>query len=923
MRFPRFRYTLAMLLIWLQALSTLSAQTVGTHGARFDFEGKWKQISISPDLGEDQFLGQGEANNCFLVVLEGSGIFLKRADFQVTLNTMLQTMEDDMGNPVVGKESFRQAEDFLHISRNLSGELEGTKLYYQLDIIGRDGLAYTLLSWSPNSLRKRLQSNVKDLIRTFKMPDPSSSWGMSAKANQFTHRLKSECEVSFRAQSSIFQPDSAVEADLALCDYLESAYIYVWEIEARDLISAEKKILGNMNAEPDKVKARMGLRIDQFYGSKRTIQFDNTNLTSVVLELAPGKYLDFRAGWDGPAGLHDDLIQPIVDSIRLRKIKFISPIPEPAKTATTEYSAAVNDMIQAAKSHGEIAYGIRYALRCEKGLLFTTGKEVFLLETGQAEPKLLYEGKWSSSYSIAWRQQRLWIKDRSGDLFEVVDGIATPARDFRGSLLPLEDGGWLTCPEASDPVIGLEPRLSQSFGAGFLRLWPSGKRRLYEITEFQVNAFHTAGKSVLVVAGNSTEGRQTLYRYDPGSHVIEKLSQWRTIDCIGPAPDGWLITGRPVELQTGVYLQPRTGSPKLLVGGKGFVGLEIDSKNNFWFSTSIGMPAQSKNLTHLKSLSLLRTRTLGPRCQPWSGILIDQLAISSAAALQAELLPEILFADASSIRAFTETARSLAAEQKRSLPETATQLDYLIADLRSGGDISGASGLLLTALIVDQLLKDGATWIASNGPKKFQFPRRPIRANPIAIGYRPLQWLESFDLDNFYSQYPCTWFQSLSNGRKVYLGLQHEEIQAAVDAANIDVSASHSWSIDQIVQLAKNHPANVSLRSTFYQSLGRQNRLDEAVHLAKEFLKPPHSAAEDWQAYLGAKYALGDPILIQCKRAISIYPDSEILLLLLAHAYRDAEEWESARYCYQKLASDAYGNSRNLAELALLELKNK
>jgi hypothetical protein len=162
----------ATLLLALACCAAASANAqrfdVGTRGASVELPKPWKREKSDPDLGDDQFQCQERkglfgSQQVFVVVQELEEALETKAQLDRALTSMA-TVGNDAKTELVPGERFTRA------VRKCDAVVNGFKAAFRLEVISKDGLSYTIMSWAGQSDRAYLDKRTDQFLDKFTFP---------------------------------------------------------------------------------------------------------------------------------------------------------------------------------------------------------------------------------------------------------------------------------------------------------------------------------------------------------------------------------------------------------------------------------------------------------------------------------------------------------------------------------------------------------------------------------------------------------------------------------------------------------------------------------------------------------------------------------------------------------------------------------
>lgn len=903
----------------------IAREEIGTKGATLDLGGRWRRNIFDEDVLGDQFVGRGDLLGCYLICTEIEGIFLVQEDF-------VEAIEDeipDLGTEVSGARDPRYVHDqrrgIGHSSLAIQGKVAGLDTAWSLQLLGRDGLAYLLMGWGLKGKQKTLERRIEELAASFEMPPPGSDWARGTTPIPHRILIDSRFEVSIQAAPSIFRPapDLVDPGDLALIDANRDFAIFGFGLDRSSLRSAEQQVLEDLEIEATDILSREEFSRDGFAGSLIRYRRGSLIVDGVLLELSRGRFLHLRiVGKGGPPERYSELRGSLLESLRIREHEGIDAFDLPAVAEDgIPADLPLGALLARGRRMAEVGDNLRHAIRTPRGLALAGQGRIELLADGMAETELLYDGEWSDAQVVVWRKGKFFSTRGDDGRIVLEDGVGQAVQGSGGPFASLPDGGWLE----SRPAPPIPPGFGMRAGgnAGLVRRSPSGEERSFPLDGRSVVRLDLRPEGALVVTSTDPVGSgRILILLDPDTGEVEELGAWRQVDCLAPAPQGWLVTGEPEGGVRGVNLLGLDGAVELLVSGTGIWGCELTPNGRLLLACYEPWVAFRGTGTSLYEIPLADVRESGPTCQPWNAPRLRDLAVAAAQDLGFDLADPRLFDEEDGPLALARTARSLAAAAGRPLPELAAGLDVLFNQFAGESMLGNEGSVLLAALLTEAMLGWGGQWVRGEttawGPPGDRATW--LGENAFAVAFMPLAIVRGLEAeDGWYS--PVTTIPSWVDGREILLGADPRTLEAALDACDQALQSLGEAEFRELSELFVRHAGNVHLRGRVYRDLVQAGRFAAVIGLAAPFATIESPESVDVMAWLGARVAQGEAPVEELRSAYARFGDEQELLLLLGHVYRAQDgAKEKARACYQRVFEKAYGAVESDAREALESL---
>ncbi len=974
------RFALFVLLCSLAGTAVTAAPaaaeryTVGTLGATIPGE-NWERVQLSKDLGKDQFFRADR--QYVLVALEIFDLFEVRADFVGKL--------DDFTSGVTAATTDLQADpemDYLRrdgvtrATRRFKASASGMSLSYRVDLISAgDGVGYLFMSWAPASSSDGFDEQVAATLDGFELPGPDSAWAQ--KATPSSHRFEfgdRTVEMTFR--DSVFEEKGSKPGErYTLLENGNSIVVHLF-VDALDgtADSVLDQILQSVVQEKGYEElVRSDLEIPLGSGRQVLLRHDgapSTDLAVAVVDLGDGHWIDLRMLSQGRAGHRESLWNSLLDSLQVTDASDLDAFPVVAKPKDEEpvyLDPKARRLLEESCLLGTAPSTVA-AIVGDGDLLVREGQRVTRVspaqpeDEGSASTRVLFDaGTYLRGALVPWGDRALlvgaddplggndgvlMIVDGDAELAEFRADVAAPAGSA-GSESSAGEDLLLARNGTSEPLVGMIGLPSVGPAEVVLRDAAGEERTLFELADQDVSALARRPSGRILVAatpraGLSVAGEGPALRLlltgDDGRKPKE-IARWRRVDRIEPGPASWLLSGSPAEGVRGVYRLSDDGTAELLLSGPA-TGLAL-TEDELTFSTKKCLePSEAIDPHCVYRADLALARELGRTFQPFTTETVNQIA--------ARAWPEL---DGDAVNAFPSTPQEIADAVARAdqatreltgaeLPSASAGVDDLLAGLYYDREVSDRGVLLLSVLLSESLLHDGAVWEPSVASARSAGATHDAGSwqteNAFAVGLHPVSVVLStlYDEDGWYR--PAENIAEQSEGRTIILGLDPKALERRVRAEEVPTLAEdlRAARVDRLAAALDARPENVYLREAVYGHLAAQGSRAELAELAGRFAARDDAHGIDLRAWLAARLA-GDlspeetaTVITDLRSAIERAPDDPGLYLLLGTAYErttDADDptrpRELARACYRK-ASDtaAWGKLKDQAEAALARL---
>ncbi len=654
----------------------------------------------------------------------------------------------------------------------------------------------------------------------------------------------------------------------------------------------------------------------------RVVVDETLSARIVVAPLGRNAFLEVRFLHDGPpedwTGFTDTLLDTIV--VNDAGLTGLLPTAE-AESEEVVVSASERALLDAGARIGRIG-NPSTASWSDDGLLVVNGSGASLLGPGADEPDTLWtsEGWNPRGPGGALSGGRLFVLDPEdgGAVLAVRDGVAEPA-GFRADVIAPAPGDGLLLLR-TPPLVALPGAADWLLRASPLQLvHRTGDGRERVLAEFDGRAGTAVAadgaETRALVVSTSSVTREALGRGDAdearlsvvplsGRGRTRELGVWRQVRLVTPAEGGWLVTGAPGDAPRGIHHLTPDGERTLLVSGAAPLGLRF-ADGALVFASNRAVPEDERYAWHaVYRVPEADARRLGPRAWPFDPGTLDRIARAALEELGNPTKAEVL-ATRADVAAFAEAAR----EQARALVGTPLPADPEgIDDLMTYGDgrtHGDAEVLLLTALVADGLLREGARWVegAPPGAEALVPWRMPDRSNAFALAHDPYGLVMStlFDSDGYWR--PVRSALREADGRVLLLGADvdalEREADALLDRSFADVLLEPGR-VDELLAVLTEHADNGNLRALAYQELHVQGRVDDLARVAGAFAERPDATIADLRHALGARLLAASSradharVAQRALAALGEHPDDATLLLVLGLAFEGSDDADAA-----------------------------
>lgn len=938
--------------------TSATAHAFGTRGASFE-SGKWERVTLSADLGKDQFRLVG--NDVFLAFVELEELYERRGDFVESLDQFVANVETRMQN--VAKEpeiGFERHEAFSRATCRVRGTLGNLELRYRLDVISAgDGVGYLLLSWSLASQVPRLEAEIDALVESIALPGPGSEW--HAKTIPTPHAVVfGDWTVEIAYADSIVKSaasEPGVRYSFTADGGDTAIHLFVDELEGEVAAALASVIETAAGEQQYSELERQDLALPAGSGAQvilRSAEEPSHDMAVAVVALEPGRWLDLRMVTTGSAGHRERLWQSLLDSLRATREDPVDAFPVVAGAddpSAAFRSEAADRLLAGSRLLGTADWSHAVEIRPGGTLVVRGEKEVVeIAPPVDAEPgggvangqeavlgarRVLHAATDRlPARLLVWGEETL-LAEPGKELQWVVAGELHPA-GFRAEHLAAD--GEQAVLARSDPqrtVLGLGALPIVGPSRIVVRSRAGEEREIQQLADRRVVALAHRGGRALVAA----EPREPAAREDTSIELLlmdirggaaRSLDRFVEVSRVAPAAGGWLVSGTAASGETGVFLLAEPGHRELLLAGD-LVGLALDAEEMTFLAEECP-EAQRESARCIYRAPLALVREQGPSYWPLGRLQLDRVAAETRRRLTLQGKTWSLPATRPGLAAFIATAQQVARDEIGvELPTVPPAVDLLLSELAYDHEISAEAIDLLAALLSEALLSEGGQWVDADAPE----PSGSVSweaSNSAAIGLHPVGVVRStlYDEDGWYR--PAESLGNELGGRTLFLGTDRTAVQGAVDGvALIELPALvRSGSTAALLRVLSDRPGNVHLREQVYRQLAAHGRDRQLLEVAGAFATRPEAAAPDLVAYAAARLE-GSPaapvaleLVAMLRAGIERAPARADLYLLLGAAYErtalpDRERY--ARACYEKaVATTEWGHVGEASRAALERL---
>jgi hypothetical protein len=940
-----YRRLLPLLLATSLSLSVTAGagvHEVGSFGATITMDDTWQRTTLDPDLGSDQF---ASSRGFFTVILELDGVFERREDFSDVLTSWTSSLDivpEQGGSKII----FEHKNGVGRAIQRLKARYSGMLLAYQLDLLGRDGLGYMVMTWGSGSKEIDVYDWASRAARSFVFPGPESDWGKRAEVTEHSFRLD-EWTVTVPLQRSLFSiepSDSPRRFTMSTVDEEVVVHVFLDRME-RELEEALERVIEIVDDE----RLLSELTRDDFdsaAGSGRqailrsTTVGDEYDLAVAMIPVAENRFLDIRMVSSGTAGHHDPLWQELLSAIHVAAPVEVDAFPEVEATAdSNEFLTEAARALLEASTRVTTSRAWPAAIRSigSGRFLAQEGRRVVLLTPGaEVEETPLYESQeWMASQSATRHGEQTLMIGADSQVCRVIDAELEPL-GFGADALASIDGSRLLLVRtgAGSELLGFQNLANPRPLQVIVRDELGSESQLVELPRLSVSsvAIRPDGGRAMMIGrtrrlGLSGEAeRAVLVAVDLDNGETRKVGDWDRLQSAAATNHGWLISGTPGQGLNGLYLVSDDGHQELLISGT-VAGLELDGESLVFASgLRLADDPDDDSQTVVYRSELRDVRKHGPGCQPLATVSLNRISEH----LEREELPPQ--GSEAAVRDLLAVADTFCVELTGTrLPVAPEAIDQLLDTVSFDDELSDGSLVLLTAMLSGALLDAGASWIDGEPTPASLVSDGRVKESAFAFAIHPGE----VTLSALYSEdgwwRPITSILEEAAGRPVLLSCNHGALeQEATNLTPAEVNSTvERGSRRKIARLLGEHPQNLYLRERVYEYLAATGRIKELASLAETYADLDDGEPEliDLRAWLAVRFALEsepDQLVADLRRAILSFPYEEAFYLLLGKTYeRQASESYQlyARACYDKvLELSSWGDIADQAKVALERL---
>ncbi|MEM7164783.1 MAG: hypothetical protein AAF581_04925 [Planctomycetota bacterium] len=934
MRNPHLRRSIVCSLL-LAAFSLLAPSTslaktfeVGEHGARIQLRGDWKREEHIAGLGPDQF--RSKRARCIVIEQVTAYDYAEAAVHTynawvdgITSAAHIKTLSS--GDPTLVRDSGP-----VVVSGNLTLKEGGLKVRYALAVVVQDGLQYLCYAYGLAAHEKEVEGALEEILSRFRFPRRSSEWikGVQVKKADL-RRDWGRVQVTYRP--GLWGTIEDTSGFFAVEEDAEEAAFYGFELKNTSAQEHIEALEPYFQGQFDHYKevARRPRNLGDVAATELIGVAEDGKRTSFSLVVpVHARCAEFRLNTMLPRKVAEPLWEQWLEGLSVEVFAEVTAFDAPASRADgtdlPQAAPAIDAWLSTAKWLGTApAIGAR---GCDRD-----GAD-FIVYGKRGVQRVKPDG---AVVDIHRNNDTTFV---GGDV--VVDAGEVHMR-FGDSLYIYKDDSWKTSQPAGRYRARLQSsllvvrRAAAAVRVGFTGLPPKGPEQLIaqpdgDATDAEEVARADSLSITTYIASSGSGDRVFIARRpleidrswfwaDPVP-CVQRDAAGKEQPCgvwwlrhVGPAPTGWIVTGRPEGGINGVYLVTGKSDPELLISGPGFIGVDLVESR----LTLLGAPAApakgASSGAAIYEVDLAVVREKGPQTMPFEVSTLNSIA--AAAMAKAEVAE--LFSTRESVAAFAAACHKLAQEQHgRELPRTKRDVDAALTEwLRHGHAVTPSGFALLVALVSEALLAEGAEWVAGRAwPHGLPHRAFGLPGNNYVAMFSPAAMISStlYDDDGFWK--PIEEVLDKVEGRKFLLGLDATALRARLgdySEAPLRALIADRDTAPLIAHLEAERK-NIYLRYEVYMQLAAADRMEDLATVAAPFVVDSQSAPFfDLRASFSARLeavsaANRDALAADLRAAIGRFSRAAALYLLLGEVYLGydtGDDRRRAKQCFDKVLS--------------------
>ncbi|MBL8898994.1 MAG: hypothetical protein JNM84_15245 [Planctomycetes bacterium] len=899
-----------------------TTQAIGAVGSTLVLDARWKRVGsdtrpeVQRWVHEQRSSDGRELEPLELELREHQTCVECPADARRVLDTLLAEGRDV-------ELELSSVAGFKRASRTFTQESAGRERRWILVLVYGDALAYSVIASAPREREAALLAAADELLNGLRWPAEDSAWSRDLVPREQRVAIGS-FELGFQVRPAALReakpgpgeewralaPDET-QGLVVRTSYLSDDEHALFRECAR--LRAEEPDLVAGAWRPTRIGELEGSILDA-HSSQRThrllsLRID-ANLGVVLRYWSPGAPEEARAERER-----------CFSSLRIAPLSAdLPPIPAESSRFQVEHAPLLRELL----SRGEL---LARAPSDEVRSVRRVAPQTWLLENFGTSRVLDASGArpipggdlFPRSHAL-W--QGRWISARNREL-----SATAPDARADGEVEPIDaqclhvvgDELLLSRSTANAPLLDLESRYG-GWSSTIVRRTPTGAEQiLAELRDVQVTQMQVDEQGHRLALRADQRGRQLgetqcrLLVLELATGALRSLGIWRELRCFGPAPRGWLVTGRPPLEPYGIWQIVEGEPPRLLVASREVLGVALDAEHlEFGLSTTAGY--------ELHRIGLAEVAKMGPRIEPFAPEDLD-------------LLGERMFAASAAPGTAREIERVLARVQADArelcgaeLPTAARECDRLLQSMHFAGGMGYPGRALCALLNMRALLARRAVWIDEPEPTWAAWvgPGARVESSLFDLPLLAPNGVRLALDDSEGYDWPCDTARREARGRTILLGLSAERLLRATAERMPSGFAAALENVDTAALLAllRAHERNYLLRERIYEHLAHRGEAAAVAVLAQPFAASSRGAAE---AELWARSQV-PPTPAQAAELIELalevlrrHPESDVASYHLAAACERADppRLELARAAYARAARKSWSAVGRAAVTAL------
>jgi hypothetical protein len=908
---------------------------IGDHGTKIKLDRLWTRKTIEPSLGKNQFI---YTPGIFLCAIEIEQLLLKEKNFEETAQKYLDMIALKFPKYTILKKEFQKSKGFDHYILKFTAVINGFDIIYRIDIAGRKGLNYIIMSWA-SPLIKDYDEKIDQAINGISFPQTDSSWAKSFEPiyknfelGDFNFKMayipgyfqEINIQGMFFALQSYDNLNSIFFIDLPGENNPELLMKNVYEVLKKDL-----KDLTPPNIISIKINGQEAVQSD-FYSAQY-----NLFIKSTVLQLAPEHLIEVRFASSAKSDAMMEILQNVFNSFSIEKIAdILDAFP---KDQSSDIDNMKSPVLLKNKYFWDNAKLItklpEYAIWCKKtsmGWVFGNSRKCGIIPLGSNEVHLIHNFDQWSTISTGIFENQLYINGGEDEVIVYKDGQVSKA-GFTCSKIIGRYNSFLYYIKSENIKSYFD--YSKIIKNKIYRRDKNGNEELCYELDGWIHFACISGDRILIDRNPMWFDKKSDMAINLGLLSIPKktfipFDGWEFISDIQAIDSGWLITGTR-NGQNGLFYMDDNQNVTQLISDTNYKGVTYNNTDLMVVS-----PSLSSQINH--GVYLLNQKNLADmKVQPKShdGKSIRELANATFKILNINLYDSQSLATWESIENAYLMAQKLSREKGYlELPTTADEFDDLIKYMYSDIDLMETGITLLTIDFIYILKNQGAQWIESNCSLINNNSQNSYIENPFNIAYFPYQivWSAIYNPDEWMN--PLQTITEMNKGRQVIMGNCLNEINKVLDSSynNDLVKVIKNLKQKPIIKFLNIYKNNTYLRNYIYLELLKQKKSKIFEKVINPFIhcqEPNLMDLKYWLRYVyenkkGVKDSLYD--MNDMKALIRRFPKEGLFYIMLGKQYLEGKfenKEKLALVCFKKAEELNEVDLKNIIENEIKNIK--